>query len=251
MPSTPTISRLAELAGQHGATIGVAESLTGGLLASRLSSGPDASSWFRGGVVAYHTDVKQSVLAVPPGPVVSANAAMAMARGAADLLDATVTVALTGVGGPGPEEGEPPGTVWMAVAAGRHDTAHRYEFAGEPEEVLEASVAQALAMLTDALESLPREVDLSGRHDGWPGKELGLTERESQVMGLVAKGLPNREIAEQLLLSVDTVKTHLKALYRKMGVRNRAEVVALAHTDRSLRRSAPGLPVGASPRTTC
>ena len=53
----------------HGLTFGVAESLTGGLIASRLVNVPGASEWFRGGVVAYHEQVKFDILGVPTGPV--------------------------------------------------------------------------------------------------------------------------------------------------------------------------------------
>jgi nicotinamide-nucleotide amidase len=67
----------------RGLTLGVAESLTGGLIASRLVNVAGASAWFRGGVVAYDSQVKFDVLGVPVGPVVSEAAAAAMAEGAA------------------------------------------------------------------------------------------------------------------------------------------------------------------------
>jgi nicotinamide-nucleotide amidase len=94
----------------------VAESLTGGLVASRLVDVPGASDWFRGGVVSYASDVKYSVLGVPDGPVVSAPAAAAMATGVRDLLGADVGLGVTGVAGPDSQEDQPPGTVFMAVA---------------------------------------------------------------------------------------------------------------------------------------
>lgn len=67
----------------RGHTLGVAESLTGGLLGSRLASVPGASAVFRGGIVAYHPEVKQQLLDVPVGPVVTETVALAMARGRA------------------------------------------------------------------------------------------------------------------------------------------------------------------------
>jgi nicotinamide-nucleotide amidase len=100
----------------RGLTLAVAESLTGGLVASRLVNVPGASEWFRGGVVSYATDVKYSLLDVPEGPVVSAPAAAAMATGVAAKLGADVGLAVTGVAGPDSQEGHPPGTVFMAVA---------------------------------------------------------------------------------------------------------------------------------------
>jgi nicotinamide-nucleotide amidase len=100
----------------RGLTLAVAESLTGGLVASRLVNVPGASEWFRGGVVSYATDVKYSLLDVPEGPVVSAPAAAAMATGVAAKLGADIGLAVTGVAGPDSQEGHPPGTVFMAVA---------------------------------------------------------------------------------------------------------------------------------------
>ena len=105
-------TRLAAL----GLTLAVAESLTGGLVASRLVNVPGASSWFRGGVVAYDPEVKFTVLGVPRGPVVSAPAAAAMAEGVRRLLGADVGLATTGVAGPEAMEGRDPGTVFLGLA---------------------------------------------------------------------------------------------------------------------------------------
>jgi competence/damage-inducible protein CinA-like protein len=102
----------------RGLTLAVAESLTGGLVASRLVSVPGASTWFRGGVVSYASDVKASLLGVPEGPVVSAAAAGAMAEGVRRLLGADVGLGVTGVAGPDSQEGQPPGTVFLAVVVG-------------------------------------------------------------------------------------------------------------------------------------
>jgi len=99
-----------------GLTLAVAESLTGGLVASRLVNVPGASEWFKGGVVAYDSEVKFSVLGVPRGPVVSAEAAKAMAEGVRELTGADVGLATTGVAGPDSQEGVAPGTVFMGVA---------------------------------------------------------------------------------------------------------------------------------------
>jgi nicotinamide-nucleotide amidase len=102
----------------RGLTLAVAESLTGGLVASRLVNVAGASDWFRGGVVSYAPEVKFSVLGVPEGPVVSPGAAAAMATGVRDLLGADVGLGVTGVAGPDALEGEPPGTVHLAVVVG-------------------------------------------------------------------------------------------------------------------------------------
>jgi nicotinamide-nucleotide amidase len=106
---------VAELLSARGLTLAVAESLTGGLVAARLVNVPGASAWFRGGVVAYASDVKYSLLDVPEGPVVSEVAAAAMASGVRKVLGADVGLAVTGVAGPDSQDDEPPGTVFLAV----------------------------------------------------------------------------------------------------------------------------------------
>ena len=100
--------RDADLAGaalmHSGRTLAVAVSLTGGLLASAFARASGSSGWFRGGIVAYSSAVKHDLLGVPGGPVVSEAAAAAMARAAGRLLEADVAVAVTGVGGPDPQD---------------------------------------------------------------------------------------------------------------------------------------------------
>jgi nicotinamide-nucleotide amidase len=109
---------VAALLVERGLTLAVAESLTGGLVASRLVNVPGASEWFRGGVVSYATDVKVDLLDVPVGPVVTGDAAGAMAVGVRRRLNADVGLGVTGVAGPDEQEGQRPGTVFLAVAVG-------------------------------------------------------------------------------------------------------------------------------------
>jgi nicotinamide-nucleotide amidase len=106
---------VAALLKAHGLTLGVAESLTGGLVGSRLTKAERATDFFRGSVVAYQSEVKFDLLGVPEGPVVSQPAACAMAEGAAKVLGADVGIGVTGVAGPAEQEGQPVGTVFMAV----------------------------------------------------------------------------------------------------------------------------------------
>jgi nicotinamide-nucleotide amidase len=101
---------------EQGLTLGLAESYTGGLIASRIVAVPGASQWFAGGVVSYQSEVKFSVLGVPEGPVVSLEAVMAMASGVQKLLNCDVALATTGVAGPDPQDGHEPGTVFVGVA---------------------------------------------------------------------------------------------------------------------------------------
>ena len=118
-------SAVGALVESEGLTVAVAESMTGGLVASRLVEVPGASSWFRGGVVSYQSQVKFDLLDVPEGPVVSAPAAEAMAQGVAKLLDADVGLAITGVAGPAEQEGQPVGTVFFGLFLdGRAESVH-------------------------------------------------------------------------------------------------------------------------------
>ncbi|HEY1703129.1 MAG TPA: response regulator transcription factor [Trebonia sp.] len=64
--------------------------------------------------------------------------------------------------------------------------------------------------------------------DFWPGARLGLSQRESEVLGLIVAGLTNRAIASRLVIGDETVKSHARAIYRKLGVGDRAGAVASA-----------------------
>lgn len=138
---------IASSAQARGITVAVAESLSGGGLSQQLAKAPDAGDWFAGGVVAYLSATKFRALAVPEGPVVTAEAARAMAVGVLELTGADVAVAVTGVGGPGEQEGRPPGTVFMCAAS--RDTAQDFEhlFEGEPGEIVEQTIEHALEHL--------------------------------------------------------------------------------------------------------
>ncbi len=109
---------VAESLERHGLTLAVAESVTGGLIASRLVNVVGASAWFRGGVVSYASEVKFDLLGVPRGPVVSGEAARAMAEGVRRVLGADVGLSVTGVAGPDEQDGQAPGTVFVGVALG-------------------------------------------------------------------------------------------------------------------------------------
>ncbi|HWL01574.1 MAG TPA: CinA family protein [Microbacteriaceae bacterium] len=143
-----TIARIAK---DTERTIAVAESLTGGALSSTLASAPDAADWYAGGVIAYRKATKQRLLGVDEGPVVTADCAIQMARGVRELLAVDLSVALTGVGGPGQEEGQPPGTVFIAVGSQLGEQVHRHRFEGTPETVVTQTVEQALRHLRDEL----------------------------------------------------------------------------------------------------
>ena len=111
-------SAVAALLTLRSMSLGLAESVTGGLVSARLVNVPGASTWLRGSVVSYASEVKHSVLDVPEGPVVSEAAARAMAEGARRVLGADVGLAVTGVAGPEEQDGRPPGTVVVGLAVG-------------------------------------------------------------------------------------------------------------------------------------
>jgi nicotinamide-nucleotide amidase len=152
----PAIERIARLATDHDLTIAAAESLTSGLIASRLGAGPKASEWFRGSVVAYQEPVKFDVLGVRRGPLVDPDCAEGMAQGVGRLLGADVAVAATGVGGPDPSEGKPAGTVYVAVTVRGSTTVRELDLEGDPEEILEATADHALELLATALGDIDR-----------------------------------------------------------------------------------------------
>ena len=122
------------------------------MIASALAQAEQASEWFRGSVVAYSSAVKHEVLDVPSGPVVSAEAAQAMAARVRELLMADVAVAITGAGGPSAQDGHEPGTVFLAVDGGDGNHVVRLDLCGEPETVCALATLAALDALVDALD---------------------------------------------------------------------------------------------------
>lgn len=136
----------------RGWTLGLAESLTGGLIASRLVNVPGASTWFRGGLVSYASDVKFELLHVTPGPVVSASAAEEMARGAKTLLKVDVALAVTGVAGPDEQDGHKPGTVFVGLAIGDEVNHVQLRVPGDRSRVRSFSAIGALDALRRGLD---------------------------------------------------------------------------------------------------
>jgi nicotinamide-nucleotide amidase len=143
---------VAQLLIARGVTLGVAESLTGGLIASRLVNVPGASAWFRGGVVAYHEQVKFDLLGVPVGPVVTEAAAAAMAEGVCRATGSDVGLGITGVAGPDDQEGTPPGTVFVGLCLpGDSVTTRQVRVPGDRERVRQYGAISALDLLRRAL----------------------------------------------------------------------------------------------------
>jgi PncC family amidohydrolase len=142
-----------ELLLRRGWRLSVAESCTGGLLGSAVTSVPGSSGWFEGGVVSYSDRVKARVLGVPAGVLeehgaVSRETVKAMCGGVSALLGTEAAIAVSGIAGPGGgTEEKPVGTVWIAVLAGSGSDCRMYRFPGDRNAVREASVAHSLGML--------------------------------------------------------------------------------------------------------
>jgi nicotinamide-nucleotide amidase len=134
----------------------VAESLTGGMLAAAITSVPGASAAFRGGVVTYATDLKASLLEVSADLLARRGAvhpevAAQMAAGVSRHLTATTGVSTTGVAGPDPADGQPVGTVFIAVALGGRISGRHLTLAGDRQAIRGATVRSALALLLEVL----------------------------------------------------------------------------------------------------
>lgn len=145
-----------ELLDAHGLTLATAESLTAGAVAARVADISGASRVLRGGVVAYQNDIKADVLGVDPTRLESHGAvdeqvSIQMADGARRRLGAAVGVATTGVAGPQPHQGQPVGTVWIAVTTAEAQRASLCHFYGDRAAVRQASVDAALNLIVDVV----------------------------------------------------------------------------------------------------
>jgi len=156
---TSEAQRVVDAARAAGLTVGCAESLTGGLVASDIVAIPGASAVFRGGIVAYDSMLKNDLLGVDASSLaregaVTAEVASAMAEGALTRLGVDVAVATTGVAGPDPDpvSGLAPGVVFIAVAGGGLGTMVReLSLEGDRSEIRERAARSALQALCDGI----------------------------------------------------------------------------------------------------
>jgi len=138
--------------------IAVAESCTGGLLASTLTDVAGSSDYFLGGVIAYQNEVKESFLRVPHEVIaahgaVSAQTAEAMARGCRDLFKCDIAVSITGIAGPGGGSAEKPvGLVYIGLISSRGVISRRFQWEGSRTQNKESSVRAAMELILSALE---------------------------------------------------------------------------------------------------
>ncbi|MFI9489082.1 CinA family protein [Promicromonospora sp. NPDC052451] len=157
-----TVAELLAAAAARGWTIGVAESLTGGLVTGTLVSVPGASRVVRGGVVAYATDLKAGLLGVDVdllaerGAVDEAVAAQ-MAAGVRALTRSDVGLATTGVAGPDAQDGQPPGVVFVAVSTPVATEVHRLDLAGDRSTVISGAVRGVLDLASTLVSEAPGE----------------------------------------------------------------------------------------------
>jgi nicotinamide-nucleotide amidase len=131
----------------RGLTLALAESVSGGLAAARLSAVPGTGDVLLGALVAYASEVKFALLGVPKGPVVCDTAARAMASGVRKLLGADVGLATTGVAGPDEQDGQPVGTVFLGLALVDHVEAKQVRLPGDPDRVRQYAVISVLDLL--------------------------------------------------------------------------------------------------------
>jgi nicotinamide-nucleotide amidase len=150
---------------ERGLTIAVAESLTGGRLVATLIDVPGASKTVLGGVVAYNTAVKASVLGVDAALLAERGAvdpevARQLASGArltlaVDGRPADIGIATTGVAGPDPQDGNPVGTVFIGLATAESVSSIALQLSGTREDIRNAVVSESLVQLARLLEIEP------------------------------------------------------------------------------------------------
>ena len=159
-PGPTTVQRVHAALLARGETVAAAESLTAGLFCATLASVPGASATLRGGAVVYATDLKATLAGVSPqllaahGPVSEPTAA-ALAEGIRSRCGATWGIGLTGVAGPDPVDGHPPGRVYLGVSDGLVTVVHELDLPGDRAQVRAAAVETAFRRLLDRLAEHP------------------------------------------------------------------------------------------------
>ena len=145
-------AELVHRATERGVSVGTAESLTGGAVASEIVTVAGASACFEGAVVSYSHDVKERVLGVPhelleDRGAVDPDVAVAMARGARACLGVDWAVSTTGVAGPEPHDGHAVGTVFVGISGPGVDRAERLDLPGDRAAIRAATVRHAIDTL--------------------------------------------------------------------------------------------------------
>ncbi|MGB2601142.1 MAG: CinA family protein [Candidatus Omnitrophota bacterium] len=147
--------KIAKILKRKKKTLAVAESCTGGLIASRITDISGSSRYFSGGVVAYSNDVKTSVLKVPQSLIkeygaVSRQVAQSMAEGIKAELDSDVAAAVTGIAGPtGGSASKPVGTAYIAVVSGKRKKTKKVNFKGTRREIKQKFAEAVLKLIAE------------------------------------------------------------------------------------------------------
>ncbi|MFC4001108.1 CinA family protein [Prauserella oleivorans] len=154
--ATPLARRLVGELMRHGHTVATAESLTAGLVCAALTDVPGASAVVRGGLIVYATDLKRSLAGVDPALLAAHGAvhpdvAAQLAEGARTRCGADWGLGLTGVAGPDPQDGVPPGTVYVGVAGAVVRGTRTLQVSGDRDVVRQAAVRGALELLAEQL----------------------------------------------------------------------------------------------------
>ncbi|MBR5385851.1 MAG: CinA family nicotinamide mononucleotide deamidase-related protein [Bacteroidales bacterium] len=149
--------RIGTLLKASGKTLAVAESCTGGEISHLVTTVPGSSSYYLGSVTSYAISVKEKILGVPSATirehgVVSAEVAAAMAEGVRRALGSDYSVATTGLAGPGGDDRNPEGTVWIGVSGPRGTVTARYQYKNDRKRNIERFAAAALNMLRKYIE---------------------------------------------------------------------------------------------------
>ena len=147
------LNNLQQLCIEKGVSIAVAESCTAGLIASKLTFLPGSSSFFKGGIVAYHNEIKTKILEVSQSIIdekteVSLEVVKQMAKSVLEKFDANFAIATTGYAGPaGGTNKNPIGTVFIAIASVVGVVVNRFVFLGNRQSVVNQASESALSLL--------------------------------------------------------------------------------------------------------
>ena len=148
-----SLNNLHQLCIEKGVSIAVAESCTAGLIASKLTTLPGSSSYFNGGVVAYHNKIKTKILGVRQSIIdekteVSVEVVNQMAKSVLEKFDANFAIATTGYAGPaGGTNKNPIGTVFIAIASVVGIVVNRFVFLGNRQSIVNQASESALSLL--------------------------------------------------------------------------------------------------------
>lgn len=206
------------LLADRGLTLGVAESLTGGLIAARLTDVAGASAAFRGGVVAYDRSVKTGVVGAPDVAAVSEEMALGLAERVCDLLGCDVGLATTGAAGPDRHEGAEPGTVWVGLWLRGRGEAVRLSLPFDRPRVRQFTTISALDLLRRRLLASSSGAGSQSAPWTWAGAELvEELDEDGRVVGVVsrsemrARNLWHRNVIVMVRRSSGALVVHQRA----------------------------------------